>query len=81
MLILTTINAGIFSYPNPNTNYNGVSYVWYNMRHTDIRSLHFKFERNDLSGDNWQNRGAVLAPYREHFYNDNGMGVRPVRIK
>lgn len=73
--------ARVYNYPTGN--YLGEGFVWFNNAQGDTNSYHFKFHRNDMSGNNWKDRGAgdlnLIGPY-EAFYNTDGFGVRPVRI-
>lgn len=70
-------SAGVVSYPGEG--YNGEGYVWYNVAKDHTNSYHLKFIRSDLKGGDWKNRGSLLAPVGEAFYNTDGFAVRPVR--
>lgn len=78
--------AQVFQYPNTgDPDVKGEGYIWFNNAKDKTNSYHFKFHRNDIQeGEDWQKRGAneqnLIAPY-EAFYNTDGFGVRPVRIK
>lgn len=82
-------NAGVVNYPSGDaTNgwYNGEGFVWFNTANDVTNSVHLKFQRNDFGKDadqqiDWKTRGGIVAVGKEKFYNTDGFGVRPVRIK
>lgn len=82
-------NAGVVNYPSSNEKnewYNGEGFVWFNTAKDFTNSFHLKFQRNDFGEDAdqltaWKTRGGIVAVGKEKFYNTDGFGVRPVRIK
>lgn len=70
--------AAVTDYPSGT--YNGIGFVWTNKAKSPSRSIHLKFNRDNLAeGGDWKWRGSRLNPL-EDFYNCDGFAVRPVAI-
>ena len=78
-------DAFVVSYSNIGQNYYGIGYVWLNAFCDNDNSYHLKFQRGNLSEselqNNWRWGGSVVGVYDDFFYNTDGFGVRPVRIR
>lgn len=75
--------AEVVQYPSLKWNVIGESYIWFNQAYDPTYSAHFKFHRSEIkSGQNWEQRGenTIIDP-SANYYNTDGFGIRPVRIR
>lgn len=71
-------HAEVVEYPSKIN--KGQGFVWTARADNETKSFHLKFQRNDMTGGDWFNRGGIILAPAESFYNCNGFAVRPVSI-